>query len=136
VSGETSSKIESAEEMARRLERELGSDCEDPLRVIRARDAQIAEALRDAVTDTELGEIIAALGSQAGHAGPVLPGSAPLSYVTREGVVRIPDEVRKALGLEQGGGVCFVPEKDDKHYRMLTNAQFWDLFEPREGKES
>lgn len=57
---------------------------------------------------------------------------APLSYVTTDGLVQVPEDVRKALHLEHGGGVCFVPEKDDQHYRMLTNAQFWDLFEPRE----
>lgn len=63
---------------------------------------------------------------------PPAGARAPLSYVTSDGLVLVPEEVRTALGLEQGGGVYFVPEKDDQHYRMLTNAQFWDLFEPRE----
>lgn len=63
---------------------------------------------------------------------PPAGARAPLSYVTTDGLVQVPEDVRKALHLEHGGGVCFVPEKDDQHYRMLTNAQFWDLFEPRE----
>jgi predicted ATPase len=63
---------------------------------------------------------------------PPAGARAPLSYVTSDGLVQVPEDVRKALHLEHGGGVCFVPEKDDQHYRMLTNAQFWDLFEPRE----
>jgi predicted ATPase len=57
---------------------------------------------------------------------------APLSYVTSEGLVLLPEEVRKALGLERGGGVTFVPEKSFGHYRMLTDAQFLDMIEPRE----
>lgn len=63
---------------------------------------------------------------------PPAGARAPLSYVTSDGLVLVPEEVRTALGLEHGGGVYFVPEKDDQHYRMLTNAQFWDLFEPRD----
>jgi hypothetical protein len=55
---------------------------------------------------------------------------APLSYVTTDGLVHVPDDVRKALGLEQGGGVVFVEEKDSKHFRMLTDDQFCDLIEP------
>ncbi len=57
---------------------------------------------------------------------------APLSYVTSEGLVRVPDFVREGLGLGQGGGVAFVREKDHGHYRMLSDAQFLDLVEPRE----
>jgi hypothetical protein len=57
---------------------------------------------------------------------------APLSYVTSEGLVLIPEEVRKVLGLEHGGAVTFVPEKTAGHYRMLTDAQFLDMIEPRE----
>lgn len=56
---------------------------------------------------------------------------APLSYVTTSGLVRLPDHAREDLGLAQGGGVVFVRGKDG-HYRMLTNDQFVDLFEPRE----
>jgi predicted ATPase len=59
---------------------------------------------------------------------------APLSYVTTDGLVRVPEHVRVDLGLEQGGGVAFVREKDHGHYRMLSDAQFLDLVEPREMK--
>jgi hypothetical protein len=59
---------------------------------------------------------------------------APLSYVTTDGLVRIPDHVRADLGLEHGGGVVFVREKDHGHYRLLNDAQFLDLFEPRESE--
>jgi predicted ATPase len=57
---------------------------------------------------------------------------APLSYVTSQGLVLVPEEVRKALGLEHGGGVAFVREKAAGHYRMLTNAQFLDMIEPKD----
>ncbi|UQA56780.1 ATP-binding protein [Polyangium aurulentum] len=56
---------------------------------------------------------------------------APLSYVTTDGIVKVPDKVRRALGVENGGSVVFVQAKDE-HYRILTEAQFWDLFEPEE----
>lgn len=59
---------------------------------------------------------------------PKKGASAPISYVTTEGLVRIPDKVRRALSLSEGGLVVFVPAKDG-HYQMLTTTQFWDLFE-------
>jgi bifunctional DNA-binding transcriptional regulator/antitoxin component of YhaV-PrlF toxin-antitoxin module len=43
----------------------------------------------------------------------------------------VPDKVRQALGVENGGSVVFARAKDE-HYRILTEAQFWDLFEPEE----
>lgn len=54
---------------------------------------------------------------------------APLSYVTSDGLVRVPDDVRWELGLEKGGGVTFVQEKDHGHFRMLTDEQFLGLIE-------
>jgi hypothetical protein len=56
--------------------------------------------------------------------------SAPLSYVTTDGLVRVPDDVRRELGLSRGDGVTFVQEKDHGHFRMLNEAQFWALVEP------
>lgn len=56
--------IESAETMAARLEREMGSDCEDPLRVIRMRDAQVVAALSEAQTDDDVGAVLDALDPQ------------------------------------------------------------------------
>lgn len=54
---------------------------------------------------------------------------APLSYVTTDGLVRVPEDVRRQLGLQQGGGVAFVEEKETGHFRMLSDAQFLDLIE-------
>jgi hypothetical protein len=63
---------------------------------------------------------------------PPAGARAPLSYVTSDGLVLVPEDVRQKLGLEHGGGVVFVREKDAGHYRMLTDDQYQDLFEPRE----
>lgn len=65
---------------------------------------------------------------------PTSSASAPLSYVTTEGLVLVPEDVRGTLGLEHGGGVVFVRERDTGHYRMLTNDQFLDMLEPQEQK--
>lgn len=54
---------------------------------------------------------------------------APLSYVTRDGLVRVPDDVRRALGVAEGGGVTFVEGKDGLFY-MLGDAQVLDMIEP------
>ena len=63
---------------------------------------------------------------------PPAGARAPLSYVTSDGLLLLPEDVRQKLGLEHGGGVVFVREKDAGHYRMLTDDQYQDLFEPRE----
>lgn len=58
-------------------------------------------------------------------------GPAPLCYVTREGRVRLPDDVRDALGLREGGGIVFDVDAQTRDVRMLTNAQFLDRIEPK-----
>lgn len=40
-------------------------------------------------------------------------GSAPVSWVTEEGILRLPDAIRTRLGVEHGGGVGFVRNGDD-----------------------
>lgn len=62
----------------------------------------------------------------------VPPGGsgAPVCYVSTDGLVQVPPEVREVLGLMGGGGVVFVREKDHGHYRMLTDEQFLDMLEP------
>ena len=57
-------------------------------------------------------------------------GPAPLCYVTSEGRVRLPDDVRDFLRIREGGGVCFLPDEASGEVRMLTNAQFLDQIEP------
>ncbi len=68
---------------------------------------------------------------------PEIPPSgarAPVSYVTSEGLVRVPADVLNELGLDHGGGVAFVREKDHGHFRMLSDAQLLDMIEPRDSK--
>jgi hypothetical protein len=71
------------------------------------------------------------LYTQAPGPAPATGTLAPLGYLTSEGVVQVPLEVRERLKLSHGGGVVFVRGKDG-HYRMLTNDQYADLFEERE----
>jgi hypothetical protein len=58
--------------------------------------------------------------------------SAPMGYVSSDGLVKLPEYARKALEIEQGGGVVFVKRKDSGHIELLTDDQFLDLFEPVE----
>jgi hypothetical protein len=44
---------------------------------------------------------------------PSLPDNAPQSYVSSQGVVRIPAHIRTLLGVDGGGSVVFLPEGDD-----------------------
>ncbi len=62
---------------------------------------------------------------------PPKDGKAPISYVTSEGLVRLPTNIREKLALLNGGGVVFVEAKDG-FIRMLTDEQFADLFETTE----
>lgn len=62
---------------------------------------------------------------------PPKDAKAPISYVTTEGLVRLPTNIREKLVLLNGGGVVFVEAKDG-FIRMLTDDQFADLFESSE----
>ena len=53
---------------------------------------------------------------------PPMGGSAPVSYVTAEGLVRLPPFVTKALGVSAGGGVVFHEGKTEGRVEMLSNA--------------
>jgi hypothetical protein len=55
--------------------------------------------------------------------------SAPMGYVSSEGLVKLPEYVRKTLQIEQGGGVVFIKRQDNGHIEILTNDQYFDLFE-------
>jgi hypothetical protein len=58
------------------------------------------------------------------HAAHVPSGSAPISYVTSEGLVRLPDEILKTLHVEKGGGVVFWKNPGSPYVQLLTNEQF------------
>ncbi len=58
------------------------------------------------------------------HAADVPSGNAPISYVTSEGLVRLPDEIRQVLRVDRGGGVIFWKKPGSPYVQMLTNEQF------------
>jgi hypothetical protein len=74
-----------------------------------------------------------------GHQVDTVPPSgkrAPLCYVSSEGLVLVPEDVRQRLGVEHGGGVFFLDREDTGHVEMLSNEQFLDLLEPVDEDES
>lgn len=78
-------------------------------------------------------------GAFTGGQGTALvppPGArAPLCYVSSEGLVLVPEQVRERLGIRGGGGVYFLFRKDTQHYEMLTSEQFLELFEDPDQEE-
>lgn len=58
----------------------------------------------------------------AGAAAP--SGRAPVSVVTDEGLVVLPDFVRDGLGVRDGGGLGFLKEKDREGFRLLNSERF------------
>jgi len=67
------------------------------------------------------------------HAAPVNRPKQPSSYVGADGWTQVPSRIVKDLGLEKGGGVCFVRRKDGI-VEMLTGEQFGKIFN-EEGEE-
>lgn len=64
------------------------------------------------------------------------PGSrAPLSYVSSEGLVQLPESIRKELGLEHGGGVVILKRDQAPYVEFLTNEQFLDLMSGHDSTE-
>jgi hypothetical protein len=47
----------------------------------------------------------------------------PTSYVSEDGLVLLPDHVISGMGLEDGGGVCFVKPRGN-HYELWTVEEF------------
>lgn len=47
----------------------------------------------------------------------------PTCYVSSEGLVLLPDDVRQKLKLEQGGGVSFIPSKETGRYELWTTDE-------------
>jgi hypothetical protein len=56
--------------------------------------------------------------------------TAPQCYVTHDGLVKLPEDICKELGVEQGGGIVPLKRKDNDHIELLTNEQFINLLEP------
>ncbi len=46
--------------------------------------------------------------------------SEPVSYVSSEGLVMLPEEARRALKVEHGGGVSFIPSKETGRIEVWT----------------
>lgn len=63
-------------------------------------------------------------------------GSAPTSYVTSEGLTRVPEPVISALGLGGGGVVYFHRAEADAPYQFLTEEQFFALWPKEPDTES
>jgi hypothetical protein len=54
---------------------------------------------------------------------PEVPtGSAPLSYITTEGLLRVPRRVQEALGAARGGGVMFDVHGDGRVELLTLDA--------------
>lgn len=53
-------------------------------------------------------------------------GRAPLSYVTSDGLVRLPDPVRAQLGVERGGGIVVYKRPEHPYVELMTDQQFLD----------
>ncbi len=56
--------------------------------------------------------------------------TASQCYVSSDGLVKLPEDICKELGVEQGGGIVPLKRKDNNHIELLTNEQFIDLLEP------
>lgn len=67
-----------------------------------------------------------------------LPASkrAPLSYVTSEGLIRMPDDVLKRMGLERGGGVFFADDKRTGYVWLLNDQQFLSFFNQKQDNDN
>jgi ABC-type cobalamin/Fe3+-siderophores transport system ATPase subunit len=49
--------------------------------------------------------------------------SEPVCYVSSEGLVLLPDDVRQQLKVEQGGGVSFVPNQETGRFEIWTTDE-------------
>jgi len=62
--------------------------------------------------------------------------SAPYSYVTSEGLVRLPEHLLKDLNIPHGGGIFILKRKDNEHVELLTDEQYFNLFESTDEEAS
>lgn len=47
----------------------------------------------------------------------------PVCYVSSEGLVMLPEDVRKTLKVESGGGVSFIPDKETGRFEIWTTDE-------------
>lgn len=59
--------------------------------------------------------------------------NAALCYLSTEGVVRVPERIRRTIGLPNGGGVVFLER--DGAVEVMSDETFADRFEPKGGGE-
>lgn len=64
--------------------------------------------------------------TQHALAGEPPDGGAAVGYVSSDGLVRLPEGVRRDLGLERGGGIVIWKREGAPYYELLTNEQFLD----------
>ena len=57
---------------------------------------------------------------------PPTNGSAPISYVTSDGLLRLTERTRKRLGVENGGGVILTESHETGHLEVLSDDEFWN----------
>ncbi len=62
--------------------------------------------------------------------------NAPYSYVTSEGLVRLPEHLLKDLNIPYGGGIFILKRKDNEHVELLTDEQYFNLFESTDEEAS
>ncbi len=47
----------------------------------------------------------------------------PVCYVSSEGLVKLPEDVRQTLGVQSGGGVSFIPNKETGRFEIWTTDE-------------
>lgn len=55
----------------------------------------------------------------------------PRSYISADGLVEVPESVRRGLGLSGGGGVRFILNKTTGHHEILSTEQFLAALESK-----
>jgi hypothetical protein len=65
---------------------------------------------------------------------PPEQGSAAVGYVSSDGLMRLPEETRRELGLEHGGGIVIWKREGAPYHELLTDEQYLaDLRRSRDG---
>lgn len=64
------------------------------------------------------------------ESAPINPNAA-LCYISSEGVVRVPERIRKELGLPHGGGIVFLQHRDTNMIEVMSGETFAERYEPK-----